>query len=163
MAEMSRRQSNFELLRISALFLIISCHFATHGVWPGRGSNLLTDMALSFLIIWGEVGVNIFVLMSGYFMVNSRFRAESILRIVLETVFYSYTIQLLFALLSISEFKAKFLIRSLLPISGGNYWFITAYVAVYICSPILIWLENKLSKSAYERTLLLLGLLLLTL
>lgn len=156
----TKRQSAFELLRIIALVLITSCHFASHGVWPDQGSSILSDMALAFLTIWGEIGVNCFIMMSGYFMYSSTFKIKSLLKLILETVFYSYIIQLLFVGLSIGEEPLRYLVRSLLPISGGNYWFMTAYVAMYMTSPIVVWCEKRFKRETYSKVLLILMLLL---
>ena len=42
-----------------------------------------------FLYIGGKLGVVIFVLISGYFLVDSKFKIKKLLKLFLEVLFYS--------------------------------------------------------------------------
>ena len=70
------RQSNIELLRIIAMMFIILYHIAFHGNWDD-GSIFWPDeitfnvLFLQSILPFGKIGVNIFVLISGYFLINS--------------------------------------------------------------------------------------------
>ena len=63
------RNSNIELLRIVSMVLIAMFHFSVHGAWPENGP-LASDTAVEMLSFGGKVGVNCFVLITGYFMVH---------------------------------------------------------------------------------------------
>ena len=70
----SQRNSNLEILRIIAIIFIISFHLARHGF---DGVDFLlsnpNSYFLYFLGILGKIGVDIFILISAYFMIKSKF------------------------------------------------------------------------------------------
>ena len=82
-----------ELLRIPAMLLIVLHHFSAHGKWPGAGGWPSADLAVSFLSLGGKAGVDIFILISGYFLCKSNFRslalANHLGRMVLFNHYYS--------------------------------------------------------------------------
>lgn len=59
---MGKRDSRFELLRIISMFLIIIYHYGLYGNW--NNSSLKTQIFSP----WGQIGVSLFVLISGYFL-----------------------------------------------------------------------------------------------
>lgn len=70
--EKKERKSNFEILRILAMVLIISYHFVFHSNY-NYGAINAHDFILRTFWLFGEIGVNLFMLISGYFMVHSKF------------------------------------------------------------------------------------------
>ena len=66
----TERQSNIELLRILAMVMIVAHHFAVHSglpIWSGHGANVFWAQ---FLCMQGKVGVDLFVLITGCFLVE---------------------------------------------------------------------------------------------
>ena len=91
--------------------------------------------------------VNCFVLISGYFLINSKFKLKKVLNLYLVTIFYSILLFIPHCILygfSLSNF-----IKSCLPLLMGTYWFITTYVVLYLLSPFLNILIKNLSKKQY--------------
>lgn len=83
-----------------------------------------------------SISVNCFVLISGYFSINSkRVNYDRIIKIWLQTVFYSFIIYLLLSTLGIIPLEFTTIIKSLLPILTRQYWFITAYIPLMLMSP----------------------------
>lgn len=144
------RSSNIELLRIVSMLLIVMFHFSVHGSWPDDGP-LASDVAVEMLSFGGKLGVNCFVLITGYFMVRSRPRMVSLLRIVLQTWFYSFAILGMFLILDPSAVTPERLRKALLPIVSGQYWFVTCYIALMVASPFLNVLYRHLSRSGKSR------------
>ena len=67
------RNSNFEILRILSMFMIICFHCSFHGKFSdGEGNRLI----INFFNMFGELGVNCFVLISGYFYDKTRFKTD---------------------------------------------------------------------------------------
>ena len=71
---MAERKSNMELLRIFSMILIITFHYAYKG-----GFDFGTELGANMLLIktcwmFGELGVNLFILTTGYFMVEGKFK-----------------------------------------------------------------------------------------
>ena len=154
------RSSNFELLRIFAMLLIVAHHFALHGTWPGGGIPG-SDLVLQLFTFGGKLGVDLFVLITGYMSIKSRFKLKSLIRVVLQTFFYSVVILICFLLLDPSAITDKrHLLMSLLPTTSGLYWFCTAYAGLLLVSPFLKKLILALEERGTRKlTLMLLVLL----
>ena len=138
------RSSNLELLRIVSMLLIIICHSSTHGGFALAEQVLSANkLFLQLITFGGELGVCCFILITGYFMINSTFKIKKLLKLVFEVLFYSVGIMLIFYGFGLAEFNLTTLVKSLLPITHTLYWFVTAYVMLYILSPFInILLKN---------------------
>lgn len=70
---MKKRQSNFEILRIIAMFCIVLGHSMTHGVLINSsvGLSATNFLIFRFLAYSGKIGVYLFILITGYFMIYS--------------------------------------------------------------------------------------------
>jgi len=86
----NKKDMRYEFLRSVAMLLIILLHFLSHG---GVNQNLdygsFDYIFFSIMRTLGYLGVNCFVLISGYFLYKSAFRFSKVMRIVLQTLFYS--------------------------------------------------------------------------
>lgn len=78
-----QRRSNFEFLRIVALLLIVFHHMSVHGSVPFGSGTLFDDIYFQLLAFGGRVGVWIFVMISGYFLVYKTFKFQKIARIAI--------------------------------------------------------------------------------
>lgn len=70
-SKLSLRESKFEALRIIAIVMIIAHHYSLFGF---NFQNLTLDskkLILSFFIIGGKIGVNLFIMISSYYLVDS--------------------------------------------------------------------------------------------
>lgn len=132
------RSSNFELLRILSMVMIVAHHYAlysgfsfdTHTLSAGR-------FFVQILSSGGKVGVNLFVLISGYFLLNATFRVKKAVQLLAEILFYSVGITLLCTVTGLVPFSFKMLLKSLLPISQTMYWFASVYFVLYLLSAFL--------------------------
>lgn len=131
------RQSNFELLRIICMLLIVGHHIAMHGNYPAEQTIAANVYVVRFFAIGGKLGVNLFVLISGYFMVNSKFRINKLLRLFAQIWFYSILIFALLLILGKVEYSHGLLLNAIFPVSTNAWWFITTYVILYCLSPFL--------------------------
>ena len=77
-----QRKSNFEVLRIVALLLIIFFHMSDHGGVPFGSGTLFDDVYFQLLAFGGRVGVWIFVMVSGYFLVNKTFKFRKMVKLM---------------------------------------------------------------------------------
>ena len=87
-----KRSSNIELLRIVAIFFFFFHHYCVNSgltevmVW----NNITPNMILvQFMTIGGKVGVNIFFLISGYFMINKMSNLRKVIKLLFEILFYN--------------------------------------------------------------------------
>lgn len=70
-----KRNSSFELLRIISLFSITICHFATHGGFCFDAQMVsIPRFWWYFIEMGGNFGVDVFVLISGYFLITEKYK-----------------------------------------------------------------------------------------
>lgn len=144
--EKQKRNSAIELLRIFAMLCIICSHYAYHG------SVQYTDLPIGFnhlllqLGILGNLGVDIFMLISGYFGVRGSFKPKKLIALLGEVFMYSAGIYLLLALLGKAELSFSNVLRAFLPTIYKQYWFFTVYIMIYLLSPFLNKMMQGLTK-----------------
>lgn len=151
--EKQERKSNLELLRIISMILIILHHFGYHGNY--NSSSLIGRFFIDFTILGGKIGVTIFVLITGYFMIENKWKVKKLIKVILETVFYSIGIALVFQILGIVKMNASGIFYFLTPVIHGNYWFVTTYVLLYLFIPFINKMLKNLTKEEYKRFMLL--------
>jgi surface polysaccharide O-acyltransferase-like enzyme len=153
----NQRNSNLELLRILSMLFIVSCHFTAGGF---EDYNLvisnLNNYIIYFLDLFGKVGVDVFILISAYFMINSKFTLKKLLVLGGEVYFYSLILFLITVLLVPTvSISITSVLKTVLPISHG-YWFINCYIVLMLFSPFLNKFIKELSKNTLLKLLLLL-------
>lgn len=145
------RNSNIELLRIISMIVIIAHHFELYTEYRTTSNINLIIYSL------GNLGVNIFVIISGYFLITSKFSIKKLLKLWLQIIFYSIGIMLILNVLHITNTTPKQFIKSFLPVTYGNYWFASTYVILYLIYPYLNKLVNNISKITYRNLLVILA------
>ena len=66
------RDSNMELLRIIAMLLIVISHYAVHGVGNTALGYEVYGKSIEFFRFFGNLGVNLFILISGFYGTASK-------------------------------------------------------------------------------------------
>ena len=160
MEQKKSRELNFELLRILSMFIIVIFHYHDWGGIINVQSPLRNKLFGELIAIGGNLGVNLFVLISGYFLVNSKFKTKKILKIILQVWFYSMSIFLACCAFNIVDMNPAEFDKAMLPLTNYMYWFATIYVGLYLVFPILNKLINSLNKKQHKRILVLLGIIL---
>lgn len=151
------RSSNFELLRIVSMFIIVTFHFAFHGGFSFGSNVTIPKLWIQFIQVGGRIGVNVFVLMSGYFLINApKISVSKILRLWLQTFFYSVVIYLVLVFSGIRPFSTNEFIEMLSPITHNVWWFASTYFVLYFLSPYLNILLKNLDRETYLKLLFLL-------
>lgn len=151
----NQRNSNLEILRILAMTFIVIFHLVRHGFdgVPFALSNP-NSIFLYFFATLGKLGVDIFIIISAYFMIKQKFTFRKLLILGGEVYFYSLMCLVIFALFitPLTPISIQDILKSVLPISHG-YWFIADYIVLMILSPFLNKAINKLSKSDFLKLL----------
>ena len=156
--EKKQRDSNFELMRIVAMLLIVLHHLCQQGLWfsAENSHSLNSNVASSFSVWTGLLGNWLFILISGYFGAVTSFSWKKVFKLWFQIFFTSATIGLVLYFLKTpvigfsndgyparSFFEAaqpmtrKDLIRSLLPTLKSNNWFASTYLVFYVFLPFL--------------------------
>mgnify|MGYP002515454124 CR=1 FL=1 len=146
------RRSNMELLRIIAMMLVVIVHMcgAALGLPAPKG-----DIASITSSDWWKlsvesisiIGVNIFVLISGYFGINTRW--QTFWRFSLQCLFYSVGIYLVGWLIGIWQLDWNVILRSSHIYTESYYWFVPAYFGLLLIAPILNAAIRQLSQHQY--------------
>lgn len=142
----SGRQSNLELLRILAMCMIICCHFVTYNNFGP--TNMFSDktLALSMLRLGGKLGVVLFVMITGYFMLNKTFKWQRIIDLSRQTVYFSVLVAVLAYAFAGTKPDLLGVFRMMFPLIMENYWFPTDFAVILILSPALNKLVNTVDK-----------------
>ena len=138
----SRRRPELELLRCIAMMMVITLHFlGKSGLLEGGSEGNVMVMAGSWIFETAAIGaVNLYMLLSGYFLSRSHFKLSRLLQLLLQVWTYSVGIGLAAVALGLvpaEEFHTYFLIQLLFPVLQEHYWFLTAYVFLYLLLPLV--------------------------
>ncbi len=147
-----KRQTGFELLRIIAMLMILPLHYNTAAGTlltlgePADKINVFATLVESFCIS----GVNTYVLISGYFMSQSKVKPSHLIKLLCQVYFYTILISMALMIAGIyvinpGESMYK-LIEYFFPISSEHYWYVTAYVIMFVLSPVMNAAVEKLSR-----------------
>lgn len=150
-----RRMSNIELLRIVAMIMIIAYHIPIHlnFVCPSH-TITVSQLWNQFILMGGKTGTNIFVLISGYFLVNSKgIKISKIIKLWLQIFTYSVLIYIIFTVSGLEPFSIKAFIKCMLPITYEGWWFAGTYFVLYLISPFINIFLRALDQRNYQRFL----------
>lgn len=156
-----KRDINLELLRIISMLMIITLHYLDKGyalkdivaILPGDG-NFANELLAWCLEVLSYGAVNLYIMISGYFLINCTARMEKPFRIVIQVLFYSLGIFLIFMIIGTiqmgelpdyatdSFYKYTFYT----PIASSHYWFASTYVFFYLLAPFMAVGIRKLNK-----------------
>jgi surface polysaccharide O-acyltransferase-like enzyme len=156
-----KRNTNIEALRVVAMLMVILLHFLSKGnhLPPLTGSMQGTGYVAWFLESLSIVAVNVYFLISGFFLSTSDFKSKRLLNLVCQVFFYSIVISIIFYALGKMEIAGLYdLLQVVLPIQMKQYWFATAYVGMYLFAPILGIAVRGMRKEQLQITIV--GLLL---
>lgn len=131
------RKSNFELLRIISMLLVLIVHADFFSLGEPTTTETISAPLSSFTRYFVEsisiICVNIFILISGYFGI--RLKKEKVFSFLFQVFFINFSIHILCKLLGgeynrgIGDYISIVLLL--------NYWFVRAYLILMLLSPIL--------------------------
>lgn len=154
-----QRNSNIEMLRILATIMILAHHYASHGFVDIQLEYSLNKYILDILSLFGKVGVNCFVLISGYFMVFSNIKFNRIIKILCQTWFYSYLLLFISLFIDNSIGGITEIVKCFLPFMKYHYWFISAYIILMIISPYLNVIIDNIKKKELQKIIVIFTIL----
>lgn len=133
-----KRNYGLDFLRILSMLMIIRLHAGSIGglININEGVDIYA-VEIWFIQILCVVSVNIFVLISGYFLSNQEFRMSRVFRLWMQTLFYSVLIYLIMVMSGRTSFTIEGVIHALFPVTFRRYWFITAYIGMSLLAPLI--------------------------
>lgn len=131
-AKKPERDSNIELLRIVLMVMVILHHLIIKCDPDSWNKTLLFTLVNTFAII----AVNCFIFISGYYGI--KFKLKSLVSFIFQGIFYSVGAYIIYnLLLSPENFSLVDLVKRFLPLTYPLWWFLNAFVGVYILSPFI--------------------------
>lgn len=148
------RMSNFELMRIISMFMIVVWHVITRNELV-RNTSGTVSLVLSFLQFFLAVHVNSFMLLSGYFQVDKKIKIRKVIDLLFTSWFYRCLAVIIFVSLGLVTFSYVDIIKeiSFLDITD-NYWFINLYIALYLLAPFLNTMIKNFDQKEHRRCLI---------
>ena len=149
----SERLSGIELLRIIAILMVLVCHANARVLGLPSPSDFESALSPSVVrMILGCVavgGVNIFVMISGWFGIHAKPRGLA--KLLFEVFFLLCGIYVVFLLtgnatLNLHDIKVCLTLTD-------EYWFVMAYIGLYIFSPVLNSFVEKATKREFQMLL----------
>lgn len=131
------RQANLELLRLCAMFLVLVVHASFFSLGTPKADLIRMAPFEQTLITFTEaisiICVNVFILISGWFGIKPKIKSLS--NLLFQVFFFSFSIYFFMLISGNISFSLKGLLECF-TITYWN-WFIKAYLALFLISPIL--------------------------
>ena len=165
------RQSNFELLRIIAMILIVVHHITCHCIKIqledtslyalGECFNQTTFFKKllfpQFFMAAGKIGNIVFVLIAGYFLINKEININRQIKKIISQLLLIVPVIVISSIIYYKLCSNQFAGIQTFNLINTDYWFIGFYVAVIVIAHIFLnKFLNKLEKKDYIKFLIIL-------
>lgn len=151
------RDSNYELLRLISMFLIVLWHVIAYGKVI-ENSTGITNLIFNVIMFICIIHVNSFMLITGYYQSKSKFRLSKFLSFLLQLWFYNFLINLILKLSgAVTYTNIDFLLKTSF-FNTQAHWYLRCYLIIYLLSPFLNKLVNGLDKRMFKRLIIILFL-----
>ena len=149
-----KRRTNFELLRIVAMIMILFHHLACHSSFVFDGLSI-GRLWINLISIGGKIGVSLFILITGYFMIEKeKLKVSKLVKLWLELLFYDLLIYFIFVIFKLTSFNIKDLIFRFMPITNREWWFASTYFVLILFTPLINVMLDRISKETYKKYLI---------
>ena len=146
------RESNFELMRLILMFMIVFWHLIINFIFvhPNTPISLIVWNILYYLLI---IHIDTFILLTGYFQSKKEIIGiRKIIKLNNQAYFYKIVFLVIFLILHITPLSPLKIFQIIQPITlYEQYWFISIYIILYLISPYLNRLLNQLSQKEHKR------------
>lgn len=144
------RLANIELLRVIAMIMVTMLHALGHGgVLQYYQFGTIEYFCFSFLEMICCVAVNVFVLITGYFMTDSELKISKVFKLGVQIEMYSLFCLFVSKIFLKEAMGMEELVRAVFPISANEYWFASAYMVLMLLSPLLNWLIRVMDQKIH--------------
>lgn len=155
------RMANLEVLRCVAMMMVVVLHYlGKGGLLPDLTAPLSAQDTVAWLLeAFCIVAVNVYMMISGYFLCESSFKLSRLLTLWVQLWLYSVGIGVLAAVTGIvpaAEVSTHYYLTLLFPVTMGHYWFLTAYLFLYILLPFVGIGLRRMTKQQFQVALVLL-------
>lgn len=151
----TKRQSGIELLRIIAIIQIIFLHTYEYGLLhqASKAAGDIDGSLITFVWSFCRAPVDVFIMISSYFMITSQFDIKKTLRrsgkVYGAMIFYSIVLSIIFFISNPSLININSVISAFTPLLSKTWYFLSNYLIVLLLSPFLNKMLVSLSKKHY--------------
>lgn len=156
---MAVRNIGLDILRILSMIFVLTLHYLGAG-------GILEEVSFGtfeYVVSWGIegyafAGVNCFVLITGYFMSDKKWKLSGIVRLFIHILFYSICCYIVSVIIAPSTFKyyLSSIIHVLTPALSGEWWYVSCYIQLFFLMPILNAAIVYMDKKTYRMSLVVL-------
>ncbi len=152
----TKREAGLDLLRLLAMMMVVVLHYLGKGkLLPDLSGETLGNTGVTAWLLesFCIVAVNTYMLISGYFLSQSSFKVNRLIQLWLQIWVYSVGFGLLGALSGIvveTPVDIHYFLTLFFPISMGHYWFMSAYVYLYLLLPLVGIAVRHMSKKQMQ-------------
>jgi len=150
------RNANFELLRVFCMILIILYHIVLYGGEKFIDSYSFFNIVYSLFYCGGKLGVALFIMITGYFMIDKKVEMKKIFRLEGQVLFYSILSFIIYNIFDIGEIDGPMLAKTFFPNLVGTYWFFTSYFVLYFLMPYINKAIKKMKEIEFRKLLIIL-------
>lgn len=160
-----KRDSGIELLRIFAMLMVIGVHIFVYGGYFDSACEQggIVWSSAHFMRLFFRPAVNIFVIITGYFMVHSSFDLKKSYRRVLSlyaTIFFYSVVLGIIVLANRNVFETEYTVpiivgKMLLPLFSQEWYFLTDYILLCLFAPFMNIALQRITKYEYQILLIL--------
>lgn len=135
------RNSNLELLRIISTLAVLAHHYYTYSGIEGYFDYNHPDTKMVYLkcfSLFGKTAINVFVLITGYFMCESVLKISKLLHLYFEIKFYQILLLITMIALGYEKYNLKDCIKQLVCVlRDSNTGFVSGFLALYVLIPFI--------------------------
>lgn len=135
------------------MFLVCALHSDEFGLWTNIGANPASQAIHSIWHNFSYMGVNLFMLITGYCCIHSQWRLSRYILLYLQVVFYStgYIILMLLLPFQSTDLVWQTVIQHCIDIPfAGGYWYFTTYTGLFFLIPFLNKLLLSLNDTQFK-------------
>ncbi len=160
--ERNQRSSGIELLRIFMMLQVIFLHVCTWGGYADVAKTMGNAHRYLYYVLRfvSRCPVNVFFLLTGYFMIKKELHFEDVKRrvfkIYIPMLFFSFVIPISLVGLDIATLDQVNIPKIFFPFLCKTWYFLTDYILIIILAPFLNRFVHSLSKKEFEILLLIL-------
>jgi len=162
--KIKKRDSGIEVLRIMAIMMVIAIHAFNNGNYFEEAVNVggFVKQVSTGIRIFLRPAVNIFVIITGYFMVKMKFDIKKaykrVLRIYLIILFYSIVLYLLTFLLGpkyytidgVKDSELIMVLKMIMPVTAQSWYFLSHYIMLCLLAPFVNIILQNIKKEDYH-------------
>lgn len=150
------RESNLEILRIISMFLVLVSHACYTSLEPPTQLEIFVSLDSSFLRALSEalseVCVNAFILISGWYGI--KVRGKRFAELIFQVLFVSLFIYMVMRIVGLTSSMDVNEWVELVLIKHRGYWFVKAYIILYMFAPILNTFVDNVSRKQLKAFLM---------